>query len=168
MANSDDRKERQLGYILSRLDEHIRIELDLVGQRMNVLAVSQAFLFTAFTTAMLVSDQSRSLKALQTVLLRMIPLLGTAICVIVGVALCAAVSVVRSRKRERTAIRDLLREEFAGAGLTPGESHREKVEMLEQVELGSWPHRLGNYPPLFLAPVIAACWLLLFGYVMTV
>lgn len=165
MVAQPNAKEETLRYLLSRLDEQIRIELELVGQRMNVLGVSQAFLFTAFTTDMLVSKGS--LDRLKTELLWMIPILGMVICVIVALALYAAVCVIQARKSEREKIRDLLREELENGCMKSDMLRNSRMQILEHVAPRSWPDRLGNWPPVFLGPFIFLCWLILFISVIT-
>jgi len=147
-------------FLLNRLDEQIRIELDLVGHRMSVLAVSQSFLFTAFTTDLLIADRFGRFR---TILLWAIPLLGIAICLIIGFALSAAMYVSHVRKVEREVCRDRLREELEESSLRPDVFRGKKIEILAHVAPRSIPDKFGNYPPLLLVPAIAICWIVLVG-----
>jgi hypothetical protein len=144
--------------LLGRLDEQIRIELDLIGQRMNLLAVSQAFLFAAYTTDLLVLDPY---KHLRNFLLWGLPALGLGICTIVFLSLCAAIHVVHQRKCERETIRDRLRDDLEGTLLPPSVFGSRRLVILDHVSPDKWQHACGNYPSIFLGPFIATVWIIL-------
>jgi len=149
---------QDLKYLLDRLDDQIHMELELIGHRMNVLVVSQAFLFAAYTTDLLAKGD-KSVK-IENALLWIIPVVGALTCAIIGVSLIVALVVIRRRKFERDKVRDKLRDAMVATSLK--NIAWGSTEILEHVSCGTVPHRSGNYPPLLLPPVILVAWAYLF------
>lgn len=148
-------------YLLDRLDNQIRVELDLIGQRMTALCISQSFMFSAFATA---ANGPRG--NIQAALIFWLPLLGITIATILEASIGAAIYAIWDRKRDREIVRQKVKHEFSLGGLNssyfediPGSAH---FEMLAHVSASDIPHKLGNYWTLALAPSLAVVWIILF------
>jgi hypothetical protein len=83
-------------FCLTRFDNLIKSEFDLVSHRMSWLMTSQAFLFSAFAISNVISGQR--IKELTTILLTIIPLLGITTSLLVKKSIKAAHGVVNDLK----------------------------------------------------------------------
>lgn len=155
----DEKRRCDLKYLLDRLDDQIHIEIELIGHRMNVLVVAQAFLFAAYTTDLLTKNQ-KQFADLEIALLHVIPIVGAIICIMVGVSLIVAIVVLRSRKKERDQVRNKLREEMRETTLKDI-VFGENIEILGHVSSDTTAHKIGNLPPAFLSFLILGAWIYL-------
>jgi hypothetical protein len=135
-----------LRFRLDRFDRQISIEFTLIGDRMNWLMTSQAFLFAAF--AVCITAQSPRFGWLVSLLEYMLVATGTVSAWLVGRAIRAAHTVVDGLKRKRARL------EF--------EATAKGFEELG-VDVSSVEHRAGNTPSLYLPWWLFAVWLFTLG-----
>ena len=128
---------------IGRLSEALKAEFDLVGTRMTWLVTSQAFLFTAFATAAsnVKDDQPLLLSALK-FLVCAIPVVATAIAVLVALALHAAHSVAVRIKNDRDKLILTLPERL----------------QIRLVSSRDKEHSRGNLPAVCIPWILASAW----------
>jgi hypothetical protein len=142
--DSNDTKDREdVRFRLTRFDQQIFAEFELVGHRMNWLMTSQAFLFGAFALCV-----TSNLPRAQITLYLQFILLGIGIVSAgaVGLAILAAHRVVNRLKPMRA----ILEAKASAIG----------YENLG-VDISSYDHRAGNLPPMVLPWMLIAAWLIL-------
>ena len=136
--------EDNLNRRLLRLDAQIKIEYDLIGHRLSWLLTSNSFLFAAFVVGL--NNANRDISSVKNfigVLTISLPVIGLVSSVLVWLAVFAADSVICKFKRLRDTVED--------------EATRYGFEVLG-IKTGAWPHRVGNWPPFFLPPLLAIIW----------
>lgn len=134
---------------LGRLDAMIKTNLDLISHRMGWLLISQSFLFTAFALAAAHVQNPLADRLSLGVFVHLVPLLGLAIALFVGLSLLAAMRVIWTMKATRARIEATLTrplEETYGAASVP------------RTSLTDW---VGHAPALAVPPLFAAAWLYL-------
>lgn len=141
--------DENLRFRLTRFDQQICIEFDLIGHRMNWLMTSQAFLFAAFALCVTTTSPRPTLAA--TWLQYLLPAIGAISAVLVGLAIFAAHRVIDRLKPARAILEGLATE----AGF-------EKLG----VDVHSSDHRTGNLPSLILPWTLASAWIVLIGVVL--
>jgi len=143
--------DQSLSPRLIRLDSQLKIEYELVGQRVSWLLVSNSFLFGAFVVSLnnmsanannMCSDAR--IHRLIHILFLAIPIIGLVSSVLVALAVRAAHEVIFELK----VVRDRVEEEASRALA---------YERLG-VHIKSWPHIVGNWPPVLLPPLFAVVW----------
>lgn len=144
--------EESLSRRLTRLDSQLKIEYELIGQRVSWLLVSNSFLFGAFVVGLNNVNPNTNVQKLIHVLILAIPVIGLTSSVLVALAVRAAHEVISDLK----AVRDRVEEEAYRAF---------SYERLG-VQSKSWPHVVGNWPPTLLPPLFAIVWArLLYGVI---
>src|SRR5690349_21138578 len=88
-----------LKFRLTRLDHQIGFEHDIIGHRMSWLKISQSFLFSAFAISLSPGKIPLALEA--RTLQHLVPVVGLASALTVGLALLAGHQVVRRVQRDR-------------------------------------------------------------------
>ena len=126
-----------------RFDGEIRLELELVGQRMVWLSISHSFLFSAFTVEVVARASAAS--AIRLVLRHAIPLIGVVSAIAVGLAVLAAQAAARSLRRERAEL-EARRADTSPGWLAPG------------LTRSIWILRPGDLPPRLMPWVLALTW----------
>ena len=87
---------------IERLSEAVKTEFDLVGTRMTWLVTSQSFLFVAFATSVSnLKSTEPILRVTLGTLVVLVPIMGAAFAVLVGIALRAAHKVCIRLKDDR-------------------------------------------------------------------
>lgn len=87
---------------VSRLSDAIKAEFDLIAARMTWLLSSQAFLIAAFATSLAAADSPHpDYQFVVRYLIYGLPFFGTAVCVLVALAIAAAHKVASRLKDQR-------------------------------------------------------------------
>jgi len=136
--------EESLSRRLTRLDSQLKIEYELIGHRVSWLLVSNSFLFGAFVVGLNNASLNGGIQKLIHILILAIPVIGLASSVLVALAVRAAHEVVSEFK----VVRDRVEEE----------AHRAFSYERLGVHIKSWPHIVGNWPPMLLPPLFAVVW----------
>jgi len=131
---------------LKRLDDQIRMEYDLMGQRMSWMVISQSFLFSAVA---LTANNSvdPSMRKVLSLLRLLMPFVGILSCLFSMAAIFAARSVINRLKTLRNRLEDLF-EQQNGDGFD-----RLGVRQTD------WQHSFGNFPTSFLPLTLIGVWL---------
>jgi hypothetical protein len=141
-----------LKYLFDRADSQIRVELDLIGQRMAALCISQSFLVAAFVALIrLGPNDGNTFAYYRAGLLPVLPLMGLSLSTILGCSLLAADSIIKKRKEQRDEIKKQLAPQLKTGDLS--EEH-----VLAHVPVKSWQHRLGQWL-IWMAWIMAAFWI---------
>ncbi len=131
---------------LERIEKYIRMEYDLMGQRMSWMVISQSFLFSAVAlTANSAVDPS--MRQIIELLRLLIPFIGILSCLLSSLAIVAARSVINRLKHLRNDLEDKFSSEY---GL-------DKLGV-RQTE---WQHSFGNFPTSFLPFTLSCVWLII-------
>lgn len=134
---------------LKRIDEQIRMEYDLMGQRMSWMVISQSFLFSAIALTANSSVEASMRKVID--LLRiLIPFVGTLSCLFAIASIFAARSVINRLKNLRSSLEDTLYVQ----------NNEDKFYKLG-VRQSEWQHSFGNFPTSFLPFTLACIWLII-------
>jgi hypothetical protein len=153
---SPDRKV-DLKYAFDRVDGQIRLELELIGQRITALCISQSFLVAAFVNVVRIDkEHETSFAPYRSLLLVALPIIGLWIAVVLGLAMKAAEHVIRQRKTEREDIRTALRSLLETSPLR-------QTDVLGHVSLDSPEHRSGQHVG-SVSWIIALFWIVMMGY----
>lgn len=134
---------------LGRLDAMIKTNLDLISHRMGWLLISQSFLFTAFALAAAHVQNPLADRLSLGIFVHLVPLLGLATALFVGLSLLAAMRVIWVMKATRAKIEATLTrplEDAYGAASVP------------RTSLTDW---VGHAPALAVPSLFAAAWLYL-------
>ena len=129
---------------LARLDSQIKIEFDLVGHRISWLLVANAFLFSAYVLTLNHVKSEDYIWQIK-ILTISLPAIGAVSSLLVGMAVYAAHWVMKKLKP----IRDKL------------EQQASSLYEYEQIGIATnkWPHRIGNWPPNVLPPLLFVIWM---------
>jgi hypothetical protein len=136
--------EESLHRRLIRADAQIKTEFDLIGHRVSWLLVSNSFLFAALVVGLGNSSADVTNRRIVGVLLWALPLIGLASSTLVALAVLAAHDVIKDLKVER------------------GKLEEEAYQLYRYERLGvqvkSWPHLVGNWPPILMPPLLMVIW----------
>jgi hypothetical protein len=128
-----------LKYALTRYDQQIELELNLIGARMTWLAISQSFLFGAF-----VGGGNLQPYAFGAGVQALVSVVGLLICVWVRTGVQAALHVVDVRKDQRQPVLEALSSELGIALPAVNRTDRE--------------HKGGNAPPRMIPTMLILAW----------
>ncbi len=140
-GQNERRQEAILEIIINRMDSQIRIEFELVNQRMSWLMVAQSFLFIAYATVWV--GLSREVNIILSKLTLIIPSIGIAMAILVRIAIWAAHNIVSHVKDERARFE----KEHPAYKDYRISVHRKELE-----------HKLGNFPAQILPFLFIASW----------
>jgi hypothetical protein len=132
---------RTLRHRLERLDTHIRFEFELTAQRLNYLAISESFLFSAYVLSLAYYKAHGIHPTIQTVV-KWIPIVGAVLAVVILLSVFAAISMIRKLKREREAL------DPSAFGL----------HIHKSTGPCSWEHWFGLLPPVLLPVAFVLAW----------
>jgi len=131
---------------IERLDYHIRMEYDLMGQRMSWMVISQSFLFSAVALTAN-SSVDRSMHQVIELLRLLIPFIGVLSCLLSSAAIIAARSAINRLKHLRDALEDTFSVEYG-------------IDKLG-VRQSEWQYSFGNFPTSFLPFTLSFVWLII-------
>ena len=140
--NEPTYSEENLNRRLLRLDAQIRVEYDLIGHRVSWLLTSNSFLFAAFVVGL--NNTSLSAKCLIETLMFSLPVIGLVSSLLVWFAVFAANSVISKLKELRDTVESVATSDYGFEALG--------------IKVIDWPHRIGNWPPFILPPLLAIIW----------
>lgn len=132
---------------IARLGEVLKAEFDLVAARMSWLMIAESFIFSAFATANASYRPDHPAVNVLRYLALVLPFVGMFLAACVYVALFAAVSAVRTLKRQRDRMM---------AGLPP-------QLRIDLISANSRPEWWGNVPALVIPPVLFLIWAVAFA-----
>jgi hypothetical protein len=141
LAEGPTRQEASPDFTLGRLDSQIRVEFDVVNERMTWLMTAQSFLFIAYANVWV--GLSRGSGMILSKLAVIIPLIGIAMAILVRLSVWAAHSVVSQVKDERNRFEEI---------------HPVYREYKISVHRKQKEHRLGNLPAQVLPFVFIVAW----------
>jgi len=134
---------------LARLDGHIRFEFDLTAQRLTYLAISESFLFSAYTVIQANYDPTKFVNNvyLQRVAF-ILPILGVALAAAALIAVIGAISMTRILKDERGALN--------------GQSQAAGLGVDNRINSSCWQHKAGLVPAAVLPLAFLFGWLYIY------
>jgi hypothetical protein len=138
---------------LKRIDEQIRMEYDLMGQRMSWMVISQSFLFSAIALTAN-SSVDPSMRKVIELLRLLIPFVGILTCLFAIASIFAARSVINRLKNLRDSLEDALYLQ----------NNQDKFYKLG-VRQNEWQHSFGNFPTSFLPFTLVSIWLMILAAV---
>ena len=127
---------------IARLGEMLKAEFDLVAARMSWLVIAESFIFSAFATAVAAYRADHPLVGVLRYLGYVLPFVGMCLAACVYVALLAALSSIRTLKRQRDRMMEGLPKELR----------------LDLISVGSRQDRWGNVPTFVIPPVLFLIW----------
>ena len=127
---------------IARLGEVLKAEFDLVAARMSWLVIAESFIFSAFATAATGYRPDHPMAGVLRYLGYVLPLVGMCLAACVYVALLAALSSIRTLKRQRDRMM---------AGL-PSEL---RIDLISASSRQEW---WGNVPTFVIPPVLFLIW----------
>lgn len=130
---------------LGRLGEAISKEFTLVSDRMTWLVISNAFMFSAFTTAVTNYSDTKDLFLLIKVFVLVVPVLAILMCFLAFVAILAAHAAAKKLKGKRDRMERRL----------PIWLRVKLISSKESV------HSYGNWPPICIPLLLATTWVIL-------
>lgn len=125
---------------LDRYDKHIELEFQLTAQRMTYLAMSEAFLFSAYVLALANLEKNPTLLGQ---VIHAVPWLGIAMAASVFLAVIGAISMIFKLKAERERI----------------EESADDLRVHRDTGWKSLEHFIGLIPPVVISGAFIIAWL---------
>jgi hypothetical protein len=135
---------------IARLGEGLKAEFDLITGRITWLMISEAFIFSAFATAVANYRPDHPAIGGLRFLAWVLPFVGMILAVCVYVAILAALSAIDTLKRQR---------ERMMAGL-PAQLR------IDLISVRSQQQRWGNLPAYVLPPILFLVWAVAYAFVL--